>query len=617
MLVILAMVIGSTAQATTWTINNTACSTTNITPTADACFGFVDGNIYGNKGVDVNNDTFGTDSGLFGYDDWQVIQGDGNVNGGTTGMFDVVANTYTMVAVLLKGSSEWAAYRLDGGFSGKLSYDMGNGHGLSNYLVVGRLPGVPLPASALLLLGGLGSIRRNARPPQGLTFGRHKRDRFRNGPSAGPFSFCVGIAQAIDAICCGRAWAFNDQAFGKIGRAPTRGFSRGEEQQIMTKPAFKVRLAVLAAGAMALASCSGEGGGVLRGVDIDLRGSAGALDTSDAAQNATTTAPQPDARGIISYPGYQVAVARRGDTVRTVATRIGVPVEDLARHNVLPDTVVLREGEVLALPYRVSEPLNAGGTDIASIAGTAIDRADGGSGVPGLPAGGEPTRHRVAPGETAFSIARLYDVPVASLAEWNGLGSDLALRVGQTLLIPIRTAAPSTEPQEIQVAAVASPGQGTPTPLPPSASEPLPREDVKPVAVKPRPQAQPLEDKQTEVSDTSRLRMPVQGRIIRTFAKGKNEGIGIAADAGDEVVAADAGTVAAITRDTDQVPILVIRHEGNLLTVYAGVDEIEVEKGDKVERGEQIAVVRAANPPFLHFEVREGFDSVDPTPYLN
>ena len=65
------------------------------------------------------------------------------------------------------------------------------------------------------------------------------------------------------------------------------------------------------------------------------------------------------------------------------------------------------------------------------------------------------------------------------------------------------------------------------------------------------------------------------------------------------------------------MPILVIRHANNLLTVYAGVDEIAVEKGDSVRRGEQIAVVRSAAPPFLHFEVREGFDSVDPGPYLN
>ena len=51
-------------------------------------------------------------------------------------------------------------------------------------------------------------------------------------------------------------------------------------------------------------------------------------------------------------------------------------------------------------------------------------------------------------------------------------------------------------------------------------------------------------------------------------------------------------------------------------TVYAGVDAVTVEKGDRVARGQQIAKVRAADPSFLHFEVREGFESVDPLPYL-
>ncbi len=376
-------------------------------------------------------------------------------------------------------------------------------------------------------------------------------------------------------------------------------------------------LVSMTAGALILTGCSqGSNSGFFSGLDIDLRGSAGQLDTSDAARNAIAK-PSPDARGVISYPGYQVVLARRGDTVRTVAARVGIPAEDLSRHNVLPDTVILREGEVLALPQRVAEPIGLGvedaPLDVTSIAGTAIDRADGVT--PGLPGGAEPNRHRVRPGETAFSIARSYNVPVAELAEWNGLGPDLALRVGQYLLIPLDAAAPVRE--EVRVASIEQPGAGSVTPLPPSAAEPLPTEDVQVAAVTPAPAPQPLEDEQTEASDTAKLRMPVQGSIIRPYEKGANEGIGISANAGASVVAADGGTVAAITRDTDQVPILVIRHSGNLLTVYAGVDEISVEKGDSVARGEQIAVVRAATPPFLHFEVREGFDSVDPAPYLN
>ena len=75
--------------------------------------------------------------------------------------------------------------------------------------------------------------------------------------------------------------------------------------------------------------------------------------------------------------------------------------------------------------------------------------------------------------------------------------------------------------------------------------------------------------------------------------------------------------VAAITRDTDQVPILVLRHPGNLLTVYANVGEIAVEKGDTIKRGQQVAAVAPGDPSFLHFEIREGIESVDPVPYLN
>ncbi|MFW5655922.1 MAG: murein hydrolase activator EnvC family protein, partial [Roseicyclus sp.] len=110
--------------------------------------------------------------------------------------------------------------------------------------------------------------------------------------------------------------------------------------------------------------------------------------------------------------------------------------------------------------------------------------------------------------------------------------------------------------------------------------------------------------------------MPAQGSIIRGYQKGKNDGIDIAARAGSQVRAAADGTVAAITRDTDQVPILVLRHEDNLLSVYANIDGIAVEKGDRVSRGQAVATVREGSPAFLHFEVRKGFESVDPMPYL-
>ena len=114
------------------------------------------------------------------------------------------------------------------------------------------------------------------------------------------------------------------------------------------------------------------------GLDWDLR-SAG-LDTSGAAIAATNAPPSPDARGVISYPTYQVAVAQRGDTVTTLAARIGLQATELASYNALRPEDPLRAGETLALPTRVASGAlgatggaAAGSVDVAAIATAALD----------------------------------------------------------------------------------------------------------------------------------------------------------------------------------------------------------------------------------------------------
>ena len=98
------------------------------------------------------------------------------------------------------------------------------------------------------------------------------------------------------------------------------------------------------------------------GVDFDLRGGiGGGVDTTDAALKATTARPEPDNRGIISYPSYQVAVAQRGDTLADVAARIGLPADELGRYNGIRPNDPLRRGEIIALPRRVAEPSPATG----------------------------------------------------------------------------------------------------------------------------------------------------------------------------------------------------------------------------------------------------------------
>ncbi len=390
----------------------------------------------------------------------------------------------------------------------------------------------------------------------------------------------------------------------------------------------KIRQLALAAGAaVTLASCGPQGGLNLNNFDPDLRGwGGGGLDTAGAAAQAMPR-PAPDQRGVISYPGYQVAIARQGDTVATIAARLGLNAAELAGYNAISANTVLNPGAVVALPRGVAGGAHAGsaGAIVVStgqrsdpVAGQGIKQpnvpaetgAAGSVATTTLPASTQPKQHVVAAGETAWSIARKYDVSVSDLAQWNGLSSAMTLRVGQRLLIPVAGQKPAT------TASVSAPGVGSPTPRPPSSAQPLPAEKTKPAnAAVNKPTSPDLGKTRTAASGSGKFRMPVNGSIIRTYQKGKNDGIDISAAPGSPVSAAGSGTVAAITRDVDQVPIIVIRHDGNLMTVYAGLDDVIVSKGQKVAAGAQLGKARSQG--VVHFEVREGFDSVDPEKYLN
>lgn len=361
--------------------------------------------------------------------------------------------------------------------------------------------------------------------------------------------------------------------------------------------------------------------------DMDLRRTDSGFSTSEAARQATAARPRADARGVITYPDYQVVIARGGDSVADVADRIGISARELASFNALTPETGLRAGEVLALPRMLSGTApgrdDSGEIEISTLADSAIARAEGRA--PAAPpsqvqpASQQPTRHRVERGETAFQIARLYNVTPRALAEWNGLDPEMRVREGQMLMIPVArdlaAAAPAPEP-----ARVPEPGAGSATPTPPSASAPLPEpappaQESAAAAEEARPPSPALSETRTEAS-RAQFVMPVDGRVIRAYAPGRNEGIGIAASAGTAVRAAAAGTVAAITEDTDGVPIVVIRHSDGLMSVYAQLEGLTVSRGASVTQGQTIGRVRSGDPSFLHFEIRSGMNSVDPMRYL-
>ena len=312
--------------------------------------------------------------------------------------------------------------------------------------------------------------------------------------------------------------------------------------------------------------------------------------------------PLPDSRGVITYETYQVMIARTGDTVSTMAERIGMTPNELARHNGLSVGYAPRVGEVLALPR------NVGGSVVGSPSGwtpdlaiTAIDTATGGSiqvSEPSLGRPDEPLRHRVESGDSAYSIARLYNVSVTALASWNGLGADLGVRIGQELIIPVPDTSRTTQaPVAPAVTPTVAPTPAAPAPVAPVAPAPTP------------------------TPSATGFAKPVEGTVARPYnqqaGSNKNDGIDYAAPAGTDVHVAADGVVALVSTSTGGLgTIVLVRHPNDILTIYGRVDKVTVAKGDTVRRGQVIGVVAAGNPATMHFEVRKGTDSVDPAPYL-
>jgi murein DD-endopeptidase MepM/ murein hydrolase activator NlpD len=66
--------------------------------------------------------------------------------------------------------------------------------------------------------------------------------------------------------------------------------------------------------------------------------------------------------------------------------------------------------------------------------------------------------------------------------------------------------------------------------------------------------------------------------------------------------------------------LLLLRHADGWTTAYAHLDEIAVERGQSVKRGQTVGKIGQSGgvaSPQLHFEVRRGTRPVDPRQHLS
>lgn len=168
------------------------------------------------------------------------------------------------------------------------------------------------------------------------------------------------------------------------------------------------------------------------------------------------------------------------------------------------------------------------------------------------------------------------------------------------------------------------PHTATPTPAPPAqpASPPTP----------PPPPQESVEKLTGSFSaNKGKMPFPVAGRytIVSNFGTNNhpglskvqfdNLGIDIEATPGSQARAVFNGTVSSIFRLDGYHNVVIVRH-GEYLTVYAGLDRLNVRKGDKVTTGQNIGSIFSdpddGNRTILHFEIRREKQKLNPVEWV-
>ncbi len=195
--------------------------------------------------------------------------------------------------------------------------------------------------------------------------------------------------------------------------------------------------------------------------------------------------------------------------------------------------------------------------------------------------------HVVKSGENLFRIGKAYDVTYQELARINRIKDPDQIRVGQRVFIP-------------------------------GATRQLPVEIITPLkATLERPSIPEQEEKGREG-----FIWPVIGNITSRFGpRGEtfHDGIDISAAEGSPIWAVEKGEVMYSDQLRGYGNLIIIRHPGGFISVYAHNQRNRVQEGEKVAQGEVIGEVGSTgrvSSPHLHFEIRKDNVAQDPVYYL-
>jgi murein DD-endopeptidase MepM/ murein hydrolase activator NlpD len=191
--------------------------------------------------------------------------------------------------------------------------------------------------------------------------------------------------------------------------------------------------------------------------------------------------------------------------------------------------------------------------------------------------------YTVAQGDTLYGIARRFKQSVPALVAMNHLKDKDDIRAGQQLRVNSRSASAGTAAKRAPSAAAAE------TETEAVDAGPAPRDWV----------------------------WPADGKQTAGF--GATKGVEISGSSGQEVRAANEGSVSFVGGGIRGYGnLVIIKHSGNLLSVYAHNKTVLVKEGQTVAKGQKIAEMGDSDSDTvkLYFEIRRNGKPVDPSTYL-
>jgi lipoprotein NlpD len=233
-----------------------------------------------------------------------------------------------------------------------------------------------------------------------------------------------------------------------------------------------------------------------------------------------------------------------------------------------------------------------------------------------------PNQYQVQKGDNLYNIGRKFGIPHLKLAEINQLQAPYEIHVGQVLNIKAPAGVANSKTNDIAGADDAE-----------VVTSAITRPEVAPagdttnaaaanpgVATDGTKAAADGQDIEAVADGDIQWQWPVAGKVSAGFDPQLNKGLNITGSAGQAINAAGAGKVIYSGMDVRGYgKLIIIKHNSNLLSVYAHQGNSLVKEGSFVTQGEKLAILPAASnnkPPMLHFEIRQKGKPVDPVSYL-